>query len=179
LEQALQMVLHPPEQDDAIIVPEQPQHQLECIDFTKYPGMLDSKFEKLDEDSALRATIINPSNTWTRESQKGLLGQRQNFILSPTEQEQERNKAFDLLDALTRSGGLQIAEASLHVVLAATHCFDKTIIDTLVQDNMDPIQKVERSTLIVATTIHGKTVQELVKEEEFERIKTITPILFK
>lgn len=49
------------------------------------------------------------------------------------EQEKERNKAFDLLDALTKSGALSVDQASLHVIIASTHCFDKTIINTLVQ----------------------------------------------
>jgi len=177
-EEALQLALNPPEADEIIVAPKDEGPEKQNIDFTKYPGMLDAKFEKLDTDSALRATIINPSNNWALESQKGLLGPRTSTAVGAREQEDNRNKAFDLLDALTRSGALEIAEASLHVVLAATHCFDKSIIDTLVQDNMDPIQKLESSTLIVATTIHGKTVEELVKEEELERVKAYTPILF-
>ena len=40
---------------------------------------------------------------------------------------------FELLDALTRSGGLSIDHASLHVIVAARHSFDKTITDTIVQ----------------------------------------------
>ena len=40
--------------------------------------------------------------------------------------------------------------ASLHIVMAATHGFDKTVVETVVQDNVSPIEKVERSTLILA-----------------------------
>ncbi len=47
----------------------------------------------------------------------------------------ERQKCFDLLDALTKSGALPIDYASLHVVIAATHCFDKTLMNTIIQGN--------------------------------------------
>jgi len=49
------------------------------------------------------------------------------------EQGKERQRAFDLLDALTKSGALSVDMASLHVVIAATHCFDKTLMNTLIQ----------------------------------------------
>ena len=45
----------------------------EPADYTRIPGELDTKFEQLDLDGALRATIINPGDTWTRTAQKGLL----------------------------------------------------------------------------------------------------------
>jgi hypothetical protein len=46
---------------------------------------------------------------------------------------QERQKAFDLLDALTKSGCLSVKEAELHVVMASTHCFGKTLMNTIIQ----------------------------------------------
>lgn len=179
LEEALRVAVLPPE-DEAPAPCEEEGIAPTRFDFTKYPGMLDSRFEKFDEDSALRATIINPGATWSKQFQTGLLSPPSSQLLTATEQEQERNKAFDLLDALTRSGALPIKEAALHVVLAATHCFDKSIIDTIVQDNMNPIEKLERSNLIVATTITGKSVEELVNADQLERISARhQPLLIK
>lgn len=46
---------------------------VEVEDLTEVPGQLDKKYEELDEDSALRPTIINPGKTWTKQSQKTLV----------------------------------------------------------------------------------------------------------
>ena len=90
----------------------------------------------------------------------------------------EQEKAFDLLDSLTRSGALELVEAELHVLIATTHCFSKTLIDTVVQDNVNPIEKVERSVLIISSTIHDTTPESMIKEEHIPRIKAASPGLF-
>jgi hypothetical protein len=147
-------------------------------DYTKLPTELDKKFELLDEDSALRPTIIKPGTVWTKRYQKALLAEPAEQTLLVKDQEIERTRTFDLLDALSRSGVLSIDQATLHVVLAATHCFDKNLIDTVIKDNVNPIEKVERSTLIVATTIHNKPAAQLVKPDQYERVSTYSPVLF-
>jgi hypothetical protein len=93
-------------------------------------------------------------------------------------QKDAKNAAFDLLDALTRSGALVVDEASLHVVLAATHCFDKTVVSAVVQDNINPIEKVERSMLIVSSAITGKPVAALVQPAQLKRVGLYSPMLF-
>jgi len=67
--------------------------------------------------------------------------------------------------------------ASLHVVVAATHCFDKTVTETVIQDNTNPIEKVERSLLIMATTVHQKPPAALIKEAQQQRISALSPTL--
>jgi hypothetical protein len=97
-------------------------------DYTKLPEVLDKRFEALDEDNCLKATIIKPGNAWVKKSQASLLATPTTTHLGAKEQEEERKKAFDLLDALSRSGCLDFANAELHVVIASTHCFDKVFL---------------------------------------------------
>ena len=147
-------------------------------DYTQVPVEMDRRFEKLDTDHSLRPTIINPGERWTKRSQKALLASPSTSLLSKAEQKTEREAAFDLLDALTKSGALPLTHASLHVVIAATHCFDKTVTETVIQDNINPIAKVERSSLIMASTVHQTAVTDLIKDEQVQRVTDTSPQLF-
>ena len=89
-----------------------------------------------------------------------------------------KSAAFDLLDALSRSGALTVDCAELHVVIGATHCFDKSLMDTVIQNNVNPIEKVERSALIMAATVHAQPVENLLKQEQIARVKEFSPVLF-
>jgi hypothetical protein len=149
----------------------------EQVDYTKYPNLLEEMYTKYDPDSSLRPTIINPGSSWTKSSQAGLLGKPTSSALLSEEQNKEKEAAFDLLDALTRSGALPIEHASLHVVIAATHCFDQSVMDTLVQKNVNPIERVERSTLIMASTLQGLPAAALVQGSQVERLHELTPAL--
>ncbi|MBL8685173.1 MAG: hypothetical protein JNK05_38705 [Myxococcales bacterium] len=149
----------------------------EHVDYTRIPAELDAKFDQLDDDGALRPTIINTGDVWSRTAQKGLLSEPESEVLDDDEQEREKHRAFDLLDALTKSGALAVDHASLHVVLAATHCFDKTLVDTVVKGNVNPIEKVERSLVIAATTVHRLPARALVAEDQHERFFSYAPKL--
>lgn len=149
----------------------------DLVDYTRIPGELDRRLEKLDEDAALRATIINPGQPWSRTRQKGLLGAPNESTVFLPKQKEEKNRAFDLVDALSKSGALPFEDASLHVVIAATHCFDRTLLDTVIQDNVNPIEKVERSLMIMATTIHGRPASELLADDQRERFFSTSPRL--
>lgn len=142
------------------------------------PVEMDKRFEQLDEDNALRPTIISPADRWTKRSQKSLLASPTTATLTGDGLKREKDAAYDLLDALTKSGALPVEHASLHVVLAATHCFDKTVTETVVQDNVSPIEKVERSTLIMGSTVHGKPATALIRDSQRERVQASSPKLF-
>mmetsp|Transcript_31723 Transcript_31723/g.68563 ORF Transcript_31723/g.68563 Transcript_31723/m.68563 type:complete len:424 (+) Transcript_31723:63-1334(+) len=162
------------------LVPEEDGVPLDAVaaDVTKLPGALDAKMQELDEDNALRPTIVNLGPTWKKKWCESLLTGPTKSVLGEEEQRTEKNKAMDLLDALTRSGALPIEEASLHVVVAATHNFDLTLTDTVIQRNVNPIEKVERSVLIMASTVQGQPAADLVTAAELPRVTTYSPNLF-
>mmetsp|Transcript_70974 Transcript_70974/g.179632 ORF Transcript_70974/g.179632 Transcript_70974/m.179632 type:complete len:150 (-) Transcript_70974:333-782(-) len=139
---------------------------------------MNNRFEVLDVDHALRPTIISPGKVWTKRTQKSLLAKPTESILGSDEIKDEKDSAFDLLDALTKSGALPIEHAALHIVVAATHCFDKTVLEAAVQDNVNPIEKVERSTLIMASTVHALPPVRLIREAQQARVKAASPALF-
>eukprot|EP00565_Helicotheca_tamesis_P000503 CAMPEP_0185726428 /NCGR_PEP_ID=MMETSP1171-20130828/2414_1 /TAXON_ID=374046 /ORGANISM="Helicotheca tamensis, Strain CCMP826" /LENGTH=970 /DNA_ID=CAMNT_0028394785 /DNA_START=84 /DNA_END=2996 /DNA_ORIENTATION=- len=149
------------------------------IDFTLIPKQLDAKFEALDSDSAMRPTVIKSGDIWTKRMQENLLTKMHEETLTSDEQKKEKNKAFDLLDALSRSGSLPVACAELHVFVAATHCFENSLMETVIQDNINPIERMEKSMLIVASTIFELPPAGLLKNKSEEtRVAIFSPDLF-
>jgi hypothetical protein len=146
------------------------------VDFTLIPRQLDSIFEKHDTDSAIRATILETSMPWRRMRQENLLAKMSESSLGKNECKSEMDKAFDLLDALSRSGSLPIEFAELHVVVAVSHCFENDLIGTVIQDNINPIEKVEKSVLMVASTIQNVPPQDLITTgPSFNRLTSAFP----
>ena len=150
-------------------------------DLTTIPNELDAKYLKLDLDGTLRPSIIkvNAGQTWVKKFQRNLLTKSETKSLTKSNLKEERDAAFDLLDALSRSGALDINCAELHVVVAATHCFARTVVDTVIMDNVNPIEKVERSVLIVGTTIHNQPdARALLQPQHAQRVLGHSPQLF-
>jgi hypothetical protein len=150
---------------------------MHTVDFTRFPSLLDRRYEELDSDSVLRPTIINAGSVWSKKSFKSLMSEAETKLLHKNDQVLEKNAAFDLLDALSKSGALVMHSASLHVVIAATHCFDKSLMDTVVQGNVNPIERVERSALIMASTIHERSASDIISENQRSRVLTYSPQL--
>jgi hypothetical protein len=148
-------------------------------DFTLIPKLLDSKLEKYDTDGALRSTIIKAGTVWTRSRQENHLTSAQTSSLTGPAIESEKTKAFDLLDAISRSGSLPIPNSELHVIIGVSHCFENDVMGTIVQDNVNPIEKVEKSALLLATAIHGgRAPMSLIRDtNEVQRLTQSFPDL--
>lgn len=133
-------------------------------DFTLIPKLLDAKLEQLDKDGALKSTILKAGREWTRSRQENLLVSPKVTHLNDATGgvDSEGKKTMDLLTAISRSGSLPIDASELHIVIAVTHGFDRQIMNTIIEDNVNPIEKVEKSLLLVASTIHNLPGSELL-----------------
>jgi hypothetical protein len=144
-------------------------------DITKLPSLLDEAFDRTDLDHAVRPVIIKPGDRWQRARQRALtLSQAEPAVenLSTEDLNKERQAVFDLLDAVTRSGALVIENASLHVVVGATRNFVDSLMNTAVQRNMNPIESMERSSLIMARTLfNSSSLEELVEAVHVSRLR--------
>lgn len=147
------------------------------VDYIAIPKTLDAQYELVDKEGSVRSTIITPSTQWTKRSQASLLAACKVRSLGGEDQAAEKRRAFDLLDALTKSGALQVSSAALHVVVAATHCFDSSVMDTVIQKNINPIEKAEQATLVAASIVHGRSPQEMVEADQLERLMNFSPRL--
>merc|ERR1719198_2364981 len=146
-----------------------------AVDFAKIAAVLDARMEALDGEAALRPTKLKVGETWSKKEHKGLLDTKPSTkSLGADAQTDEKKRAFDLLDALSRAGALPIECAALHVVVAATHCFDTSLMDTVVVKNVNPIEKLEKSSLILAETVQALPAPSLVRPDAYERVSTFS-----
>lgn len=140
-------------------------------DITTVPMELDGKFDALDPDGAVRPTIINFDGDWWFKSFESILSPPKVESVGSSDQGKKKNKAFDLLDSITRSGALPYVGGQLHVVTALTHCFEDSLINTLWLESVNPIERVEATGLIAASVIHQASPLDLVVDSAQERIK--------
>jgi hypothetical protein len=145
--------------------------------FLAIPALMDSRFEEYDKKGEIRATIVKAGPSWARKTFKGLLSPEESQVLYSDDHKREKSKAFDLLDALTKSGGMKVDDATLHVFIAATHMFENTVMDTIVCEGRNPIEALERSSIVIAATIYGKTQQEVIAPAFRNDISSFSPHL--
>ena len=135
-------------------------------DFTAIPKKLDKLYEENDTDDALRATTIKVGECWKKKSQTNLLSAMSESTINGQEEKNAvKAKAFDLLDALSRSGALPIASSELHVIVCSTYGFDRSVVETVVRDNMNPIEKVEAAFLLLNSVIRNIEPKLLLKDD--------------
>ncbi len=148
-----------------------------AIDFVALPKVLDRAIELHDRNAAIRSTTIKASTFgWTRNRKPNLLTKTQTEVLDKDKISSERSKAFDLLGALSRSGSLDISFSELHVIVCATHRFEKNVVETVIEDNINPIEKLEMSTLLIASTIHNISPRELIRSrKDLDRLANSFP----
>jgi hypothetical protein len=154
------------------------QLQLAAEDFTLIPKVLDARLERYDLDGYLHSTIIKPTSSWKLLRQDSLLDPMRSTYLNEEAIDSEKKRAFDLLDAISRSGTLAVPSAELHVIVAVSHCFEHSVMDTIIRDNINPIDKIENSLLLLASVIHGVKPSQLVGDDgTLQRLRKSFPDL--
>lgn len=148
-------------------------------DVTSLPNAIQEEVEsKAQLGSLIRPSIITPGDMWTMQSHANLFAGASTRMISIDQQRAEKLKTFGLLDALTKSGALQIDGATIHVIVASVHMFDENVMDTIVQSNINPIEKLEISGLLLASVVHRAPVEELVKNSDvLDRVRHHFPSL--
>ena len=131
-------------------------------DFSAIPKQLDHMFESFDKDGALRTMTIKTGETLMRKRQKNILTNMETNVLHRTEKKSETDKALDLLDALSRSGSLPIVSGELHVIVGVCHSFEKNVMATVIEENINPIEKVDYSSLLIAASVHEAKIPALL-----------------
>ncbi|KAJ3160463.1 hypothetical protein HDU88_007963 [Geranomyces variabilis] len=109
---------------------------------------------------AVRPANFRIQEGWTRSRAKSILHPPTSTTLDVSAQQTECDAAFCLLDALSRSGELMLENVHLHVVCAATHAFDRTLVDTVTRGNMDPLSMVRETNLVIAGIVAGLSAEE-------------------
>jgi hypothetical protein len=137
------------------------------IDYTQIPSSIDRSFESWGVNSVRPVIIHIKQSGGVKRNQKSLLAKP---VSNSIDFAAEKKKAFDLLDALTKSGAITVDHASLHIIVAASQCFQSTLFDSIVSNNTNPIEKVERSTLIMASTVFQQPFQSIVQEGQIGRL---------
>lgn len=144
-------------------------------DYTQLAVSLDASIYRNNKEGAVWPTHLVLGNYWSKRFRKSVLGDFKSNFVNAEDMRRERDHTFGLIDALSRSGGLVIEHSSMHVIFAATHSFDRTLTDTVIQANINPIEKVEQTALVIASETfgeHGKgAIGRMVQDSALERLR--------
>eukprot|EP01059_Diplonema_ambulator_P001836 TRINITY_DN11538_c0_g1_i1.p1 TRINITY_DN11538_c0_g1~~TRINITY_DN11538_c0_g1_i1.p1 ORF type:complete len:156 (+),score=69.00 TRINITY_DN11538_c0_g1_i1:62-469(+) len=119
----------------------------------------------------LAPTIVKTGDVWVKKEQKGLLGKMETVTVDKGKQKEEKERAFDLMAALTKGGEMEL-HADIDIVMTHLHCFDKTLMDTVIQDNTNPIAKLELSSVTTSALLHKKLLYDMLKHSHARRLET-------
>ena len=131
------------------------------FDESKLPFKLDNAFSLFDEDDALHVGSLKiSSDSWNRwQSTTGVESKLSDDVLKT-----ENSLALDLIDALSRSGNLELINTSTHFISGITHWFDLSLMDTIIQTDINPISKLKNSGSIVASVLYDSQDSSFLDE---------------
>ena len=118
------------------------------LEFISLPKMLESVLEKFDKYDAVLPTNIKIGDNWELNNKSQLFGEKneQSVILRNDHLLDKLNEAKDILDLLTKSGLVSL-EGDFHILLGYQYNYNKTLMDTIIQSNQNPIESVTSVTI--------------------------------
>jgi hypothetical protein len=147
--------------------------------FSAIPKKIDSLFETHDRDNNVRPTVIKSGPEWELTSyDKVTREEKVTKIRESKDKTCRKQQVMDLLDALSRSGELGIQECSVHVVYAVTNAFNESCFDTIAKKSVNPIERMERASLVVSHAIHDTPSTDMLEPKFTSEIKMHSQSLF-
>ena len=116
------------------------------FDVFKICSLFDKNINRFCDDCILHSSIIKLDSIWEDKTC---------FGFNEYQQTDEMNKTIDLLDALSFSGIFPFDNVSFHILLSGNHDFKRSVIDTIIQENINPVSSLLHSNTIIASTIFG------------------------
>ena len=133
----------------------------------------------MDRNNAICSTKLKAGTSWQLMRQENILTAPGKKCIHDTNIDLEKEKAFALLDAITQNGSLPIHSGELHVIVCRSHCFEKDFMDTVIQDNINPIAKAEKLALLLASIVHRMSPSALITSpQDSDRLQTTFLLLF-
>lgn len=56
---------------------------------------------------------------------------------------------------------MAIEPCELHVIMCATHGFRRSVVDSVIQRNLNPLAHLEASAMLLAGVVHGFDAEEV------------------
>lgn len=131
--------------------------------FSEIPRQLDQLLQSYGNcNHTLRSVTHATVDQWELKRQENLPTKLQAFNIEASGVKGETNKALYLLEVLSSSGSLPIVSGELHIIVSVCHSFEKNVMDTIIINNVNPIEKVDFSSLLVASCIHEESIPKMV-----------------
>eukprot|EP01060_Flectonema_neradi_P001170 TRINITY_DN1069_c1_g1_i6.p1 TRINITY_DN1069_c1_g1~~TRINITY_DN1069_c1_g1_i6.p1 ORF type:complete len:944 (+),score=222.58 TRINITY_DN1069_c1_g1_i6:428-3259(+) len=125
-------------------------------DFSKIPSILEQKFSSTTETAAaLRPVTLKTGDCWSKLAFSSILDSRGEVAsLSGLSLKSEKEAAFNLLDALTKSGTVAVKEVSVSILFGFSHSWAESILKTVAKRNRNPLEIAANTALELARTLH-------------------------
>jgi hypothetical protein len=142
------------------------------FDIMAIPGRLDAACGRAEARGAvMRAAVLRLGPVWSGVMPTSVLDKAPaTQALDRADQDAARRAAFDLLDALSRGGAVPLRHAAVHVLVGTTVSFEDSLMDTVIQRNINPIDRAERATLALLEAVHTRPVAQLVAPQHAARL---------